>query len=185
MINDVLRESEGKMKKSVESLRHHLATIRTGRASPALVEHLPVDAYGSSMPLNQLAGISVPEARLIVIQPYDASTMKAIEKAIQNSELGINPSNDGRVIRLAIPQLTEERRRDLTKLVRSRVEESKVSLRNIRRESLDDLRQFEHEKLISEDEQRRAQERLQELTDRYSRDLDQIGAAKEAEVMEV
>jgi ribosome recycling factor len=185
MINDVLRESEGKMKKSVESLRHHLATIRTGRASPALVEHLPVDAYGSSMPLNQLAGISVPEARLIVIQPYDASTMKAIEKAIQNSELGINPNNDGRVIRLAIPQLTEDRRRDLTKLVRSRVEESKVALRNIRRESLDDLRQFEHEKLISEDEQRRAQERLQELTDRYARDLDQIGAAKEAEVMEV
>jgi ribosome recycling factor len=185
MVNDVLRESEGKMKKSVESLRHHLATIRTGRASPALVEHLPVDAYGSSMPLNQLAGISVPEGRLIVIQPYDASTMKAIEKAIQNSELGINPSNDGRVIRLVIPQLTEERRRDLTKLVRSRVEESKVALRNIRREALDDLRQFEHEKLISEDEQRRAQERLQELTDRYTRDLDQIGAAKEAEVMEV
>ena len=185
MINDVLRESEAKMKKSVESLRHHLGTIRTGRASPALVEHLPVDAYGSSMPLNQLAGISVPEARLIVIQPYDASTMKAIEKAIQNSELGINPSNDGRVIRLAIPQLTEERRRDLTKLVRSRVEESKVALRNIRRESLDDLRQLEHEKLISEDDQRRAQERLQELTDRYTRDLDQIGAAKEAEVMEV
>jgi ribosome recycling factor len=185
MINVVLRESEGKMKKSVESLRHHLATIRTGRASPALVEHLPVEAYGSSMPLNQLAGISVPEGRLIVIQPYDASTMKAIEKAIQNSELGINPSNDGRVIRLVIPQLTEERRRDLTKLVRSRVEESKVALRNIRRESLDDLRQFEHEKLISEDEQRRAQERLQELTDRYTRDLDQIGAAKEAEVMEV
>ena len=185
MVNDVLRESEGKMKKSVESLRHHLATIRTGRASPALVEHLPVDAYGSSMPLNQLAGISVPEGRLIVIQPYDASTMKAIEKAIQNSELGINPSNDGRVIRLVIPQLTEERRRDLTKLVRSRVEEGKVALRNIRRESLDDLRQFEHEKLISEDEQRRAQEKLQELTDRYTRDLDQIGAAKEAEVMEV
>jgi ribosome recycling factor len=180
-----LRESEGKMKKSAEALRHNLATIRTGRASPALVEHLPVDAYGSSMPLNQLAGISVPEARLIVIQPYDASTMKAIEKAIQNSELGINPSNDGRVIRLAIPQLTEERRRDLTKLVRNRVEESKVALRNIRRESLDDLRQLEHEKLISEDEQRRAQERLQELTDRYTRDLDQIGAAKEAEVMEV
>jgi ribosome recycling factor len=185
MINDVLRETEGKMKKSVESLRHHLATIRTGRASPALVEHLPIDAYGSSMPLNQLAGISVPEARLIVIQPYDASTMKAIEKALQNSELGINPSNDGRVIRLVIPQLTEERRRDLTKLVRSRVEESKVALRNLRREALDDLRQLEHEKLISEDDQRRAQDRLQDLTDRYSRDLDQIGATKEAEVMEV
>jgi len=185
MINDVLREAEGKMKKSAESLRHNLATIRTGRASPALVEHLPVDAYGASMPLNQLAGINVPEARLIVIQPYDASTIKAIEKAIQNSELGINPSNDGRVIRLAIPQLTEERRRDLTKLVRSRVEESKVALRNVRREALDDLRQLEHEKLISEDDQRRAQDKLQELTDRYTRDVDQIGAAKEAEVMEV
>jgi ribosome recycling factor len=185
MINDVLREAEGKMKKSVEALRQHLGTIRTGRASPALVEHLPVEAYGTPMPLNQLAGISVPEARMIVIQPYDASTMKAIEKAIQNSELGINPSNDGRLIRLAIPQLTEERRRDLTKLVRSRVEESKVALRNIRREALDDLRQFEHEKLISEDDQRRAQEKLQELTDRYTRDLDHIGAAKEAEVMEV
>ena len=185
MINDVLREAEGKMKKSAESLRHHLSTIRTGRASPALVEHLPVDAYGSSMPLNQLAGINVSEARLIVIQPYDASTIKAIEKAIQNSELGINPSNDGRVIRLVIPQLTEERRRDLTKLVRSRVEESKVALRNIRREGLDDLRQLEHEKLISEDDQRRGQDKLQELTDRYSREVDQIGAAKEAEVMEV
>src|SRR5262245_20505008 len=185
MINDVLRETEGKMKKSVEALRNNLATIRTGRASPALVEHLPVDAYGSSMPLNQIAGISVPEARMIVIQPYDASTMRAIEKAIQNSELGINPNNDGRIIRLIIPQLTEERRRDLTKLVRNRVEESKVALRNIRRESLDDLRQLEHEKLISEDDQRRGQDRLQELTDRYSRDLDQIGATKEAEVMEV
>ena len=185
MINDVLREAEGKMKKSVESLRQHLGTIRTGRASPALVEHLPVDAYGSSMPLNQLAGISVPEARMIVIQPYDANTIKPIEKAIQNSELGINPSNDGRVIRLAIPQLTEERRRTLTKMVRSQVEESKVALRNIRREALDDIRELEHEKLISENDQRRAQEKLQELTDRYSRELDHIGATKEAEVMEV
>jgi ribosome recycling factor len=185
MINDVLREAEGKMKKSVESLRHHLGTIRTGRASPALVEHLPVDAYGGSMPLNQLAGISVPEARMIVIQPYDTSTIRTIEKAIQNSELGINPSNDGRVIRLAIPQLTEERRRTLTKMVRSQVEESKVALRNIRREALDDIRELEHEKLISENDQRRAQEKLQELTDRYIRELDHIGATKEAEVMEV
>ena len=185
MVNDVLREAEGKMKKSVEALRHNLSTIRTGRASPALVEHLPVDAYGSSMPLNQLAGISVPEARMIIIQPYDGSTMKAIEKAIQNSELGINPSNDGRVIRLVIPQLTEERRRDLTKLVRSRVEESKVALRNVRREALDDLRQLAHEKMISEDDQRRGQEKLQDQTDRYTRELDQIGSAKETEVMEV
>jgi ribosome recycling factor len=110
VINDTLRETEGKMKKAVEALRHHLSTIRTGRASTGLVEHLPVEAYGASMPLNQLAGVSIPEGRLIVIQPYDASTMKAIEKAIKHSELGINPVNDGRVIRLAIPPLTEDRR---------------------------------------------------------------------------
>lgn len=185
MINDVMRETETKMKKSVESLRLHLSTIRTGRASPALVEHLPVDAYGASMPLHQLAGISVPEVRLIVIQPYDVSMLRAIEKAIRNSELGINPSNDGRLIRLAIPQLTEERRRELTKLVRKYVEESKVALRNIRREALDDVRKLESDKLISEDDQRRAQEKLQEMTDRHIRELDQIGAHKEAEVLEV
>ena len=185
MINDVLRETEGKMKKTVEALRHNLASIRTGRASTGLVEHLQVEAYGSTMPLNQLAGISVPEARMIIIQPYDASTIRPIEKAIQHSDLGINPSNDGRLIRLVIPPLTEERRRDLTKLVRSRVEESKIALRNIRRDALEDLRGFGNEKLISEDDQRRGQEKLQELTDRYGRDLDQVGANKEAEVMEV
>ena len=185
MVNDVLREIEAKMKKSVDALRQHLTTVRTGRASPALVEHMQVDAYGSPMPMNQLAGISTPDARMIVIQPYDASMIKAIEKAIQNSELGINPSNDGRIIRLALPQLTEERRRELTKQVRARVEESKVALRNLRREALDDVKQLEHEKLISENEQRRAQEKLQELTDKYIRETDNVGAAKEAEVMEV
>jgi ribosome recycling factor len=185
MINDVLRETEGKMKKSVEALRQHLTTIRTGRASPALVEHMQVEAYGTPMPLNQLAGISTPDARMIVIQPYDASMIKTIEKAIQNSELGINPSNDGRIIRLALPPLTEERRRDLTKQVRARVEESRVALRNLRREALDDVKQLEHEKLISENDQRRAQEQLQTLTDKYIREADQVGAAKEAEVMEV
>jgi ribosome recycling factor len=185
MINDVLHEAEGKMKKSAESLRHNLATIRTGRASPALVESLHVDAYGTTMPLNQLAGISIPEPRLIVIQPYDANTIRAIEKAIQNSELGINPTDDGRLIRIAIPQLTEDRRRELTRLVRARVEEARVAVRNIRREALDDVRQLAGEKLISEDDQRRGQERLQELTDRFIRELDHIGATKEAEVMEV
>jgi ribosome recycling factor len=185
MINDVLRETEAKMKKSVEALRQHLTTIRTGRASPALVDHMPVEAYGSPMPMNQLAGITTPDARMIVIQPYDASMIKAIEKAIQNSELGINPSNDGRIIRLALPPLTEERRRDLTKQVRARVEESKVALRNLRREALDDVKQLEHEKLISENDQRRAQEQLQTLTDKYIRETEQVGAAKEAEVMEV
>jgi ribosome recycling factor len=185
MINDVLREAEGKMKKTAESLRHHLGAIRTGRASPALVENLPVEAYGASMPLNQLANIQVPDARMITIQPYDAGMVRAIEKAIQHSELGINPTNDGRLIRLAIPPLTEDRRKALVKMVRQNVEESKVALRNVRREALDDLRQLEHEKLISEDDQRRAQEKLQELTDRHTRELDHIGQAKEAEVMEI
>lgn len=182
MINDVIREAEGKMKKSVEALREHLLTVRTGRASPALVETLQVEAWGASMPLNQLAGITTPDARMIVIQPYDKSTLKAIEKAIQNSELGINPSNDGVVIRLALPPLTEERRKVLTKQVKARVEESKVAVRNLRREGVEQIKKIEH---ISENDQRRAQEKLQELTDKYIRDLDHVGAAKEAEVMEV
>jgi ribosome recycling factor len=137
------------------------------------------------MPLNQLAGVSVPEARLIVIQPYDASTLRAIEKAIQHSDLGLNPNNDGRVIRLNIPPLTEERRRELVKQVRTRVEEVKVSLRNHRRDAINDLRQFENEKLISEDDLHRTQDKLQDLTDRYSKELDRVGAEKEAEVLEV
>ena len=185
MINDVLRDTEAKMKKSVEALRQHLTTIRTGRASPALVEHLQVEAWGSAMPLNQLAGITTPDARMIVIQPYDKSTIKAIEKAIQNSELGINPSNDGVVIRLSIPPLTEDRRRALTKQVKSQVEESKVAVRNQRRDALDAVKKLEHDKQISENDQRRGQEKLQELTDKYIREVEQIGAAKEAEVMEV
>lgn len=185
MINDVLRDAEQKMKKSVESLRQHLSTIRTGRASPALVEHLQVEAWGAQMPLNQLGGISTPDARSIKIEPYDKSTIKAIEKAIQNSELGINPSNDGVVIRLVLPPLTEQRRRDLTKQVKSKVEESRVAVRNVRRDALDHLKKLEHDKQISENDQRRAQEKLQELTDRYVREAEAVGANKEAEVMEV
>lgn len=185
MVKDVLKAADARMKKSVDALRHHLTTIRTGRASTGLVEHLSVDAYDSTLPLNQLAGISVPEARLITIQPYDSGTLRAIEKAIQQSDLGLNPQNDGRIIRLAIPPLTEERRRDLVRLVRARAEEAKVAIRNHRRESMDDLRELEHEKLISEDDLRRAQERLQELTDRWSKEIDAVAAEKEAEVMEV
>jgi ribosome recycling factor len=185
MVNDVLKEYEASLKKAVEALRHTLASIRTGRAAPGLVEHLHVDAYGASMPLNQLATVSVPEGRLLVIQPYDASMIKAIEKAIQQSDLGINPSNDGRVIRLGIPPLTEERRRDLVKVVRSRVEEVKVSVRNQRRDAIDDLKQLEAEKMISEDDLHRGQERVQQLTDRCTKDLEQIGAEKEAEVLAV
>jgi ribosome recycling factor len=185
MVNDVIREYEGQLKKAVEALRHNLATIRTGRASTGLVEHLQVEAYGSPMPLNQLANLSVPEAKLIVIQPYDAGMIKAIEKAIQNSDIGINPNNDGRIIRLAIPQLTEERRRDLVKVVRHRVEEVKVSVRNQRREAMDNLKELETEKLIGEDDLKRGQERVQQLTDKGIADLEQIGKDKEAEVMAV
>lgn len=185
MVNDVLREYESHLKKAVEALRHTLASIRTGRAAPGLVEHIHVEAYGSSMPLNQLASVSVPEGRLLVIQPYDAGMIKAIEKAIQQSDLGINPSNDGRLIRLAIPQLTEERRKDLVKVVRSRVEEVKVSVRNQRRDAIDDLKQLEAEKMISEDDLHRGQERIQQLTERYTKDLEHIGAEKEAEVLAV
>jgi ribosome recycling factor len=185
MINDVIREYEERLKKAAEALRLHLATVRTGRASPALVEHLQVEAYGSTMPLNQLAGVSAPEARLLVIQPYDASLIKAIEKAFQNSELGLNPSNDGRVMRVAIPALTEQRRKELVKMVKTRVEEAKVSVRNQRREAMDDLKKLETDKLIGEDELKRGQERVQTMTDKSIKELDQIGADKEAEVMEV
>ena len=185
MVKDTLSQAETKMKKSVEALRHHLGSIRTGRASPALVEQLHVEYYGSEVPLNQIANISTPEARMLVIQPWDQGAVKAIEKAIQHSELGINPTNDGRVIRLAIPPLTEQRRKDLTKLVRKEVEESKIALRNLRRDAQNDLKKLESDKQISADELKRAQERLQELTDRYTKEMDTVGSAKEAEVMEV
>lgn len=185
MISDIQRDTEAKMKKTIESLRHNLGSIRTGRASPALVEDLQIEAYGAMMPLNQVAGVAVPEAKMILIQPYDTGTLKAIEKAITNSDLGLNPSNDGRIIRLIIPPLTQERRKELTKQVKSRVEESKVALRNVRREGLEDLKKLLADKAISEDDHRRAQEKLQELTDRYAKELDSVGSNKEAEVMDV
>ncbi|MBV9789029.1 MAG: ribosome recycling factor [Chloroflexi bacterium] len=185
MVKDTLNQAETKMKKAVEALRHHLNSIRTGRASPALVEHLHVEYYGSEMPLNQLANISAPEARMLVIQPWDKGAMKAIEKAIQNSDLGLNPNNDGQVIRLSIPQLTEQRRKDLVKLVKKEVEEQKVSLRNVRRDGQTDLKKLESDKQISEDELKRAQEKLEQLTAQYTKELDQVGQTKEQEVLEV
>jgi ribosome recycling factor len=185
MVKDTLNQAETKMKKAVEALRHHLGSIRTGRASPALVEHLHVEYYGSEMPLNQLANVSVPEARMLVIQPWDKGSMKAIEKAIQNSDLGLNPNNDGQVIRLSIPQLTEQRRKDLVKIVKKEVEEQKVSLRNVRRDAQTDLKKLESDKQISADELKRAQEKLELLTGQYTKELDQLGHTKEQEVMEV
>ncbi len=185
MVKDTLEQTETKMKKSVEALHHHLASVRTGRASPALLDQVQVEYYGSNMPISQLANISVPEARMLTIQPWDQTAIKAIEKAIQNANLGLNPTNDGRMIRLAIPSLTEQRRKDLTKTVRKEVEESKISLRNLRRDGQTELKKLESDKQISADDLKRAQEKLQELTDRFTRELDIIGAAKEAEVMEV
>jgi len=185
MVKETLAQAETKMAKSIEALRNHLGSIRTGRASPALVDHIQVEYYGADMPINQLANVSVPDPRMLVIQPWDQSALKNIEKAIQLSGLGINPTNDGKVIRLGIPPLNEQRRRDLTKRVRHEVEESKIALRNLRRDAQNELKKLESDKQISTDELKRAQDKLQEIIDRYSREMDQVGSAKEAEVMEV
>jgi ribosome recycling factor len=185
MIKDVMDDAEVRMGKAIDALRRDLATIRTGRASPSLVERLPVDYYGSSTPLNQLAGISVPEPRMLVIQPWDRGSMAAIEKAIRKSELGLNPTNDGQVVRIAIPPLTEDRRRQLVKLVHGHVEEGKVALRNIRRDAVTHVKELLAEKLIGEDDERRAEQQVDELTKRYVSDAERVGKAKEQEVLEV
>jgi ribosome recycling factor len=185
MIKDVMDDAEVRMGKAIDALRRDLATIRTGRASPSLVERLPVDYYGSSTPLNQLAGISVPEPRMLVIQPWDRGSMAAIEKAIRKSELGLNPTNDGQVVRIAIPPLTEERRKQLVKLVHGHVEEGKVALRNIRRDAMTHVKELLGEKLIGEDDERRAEHQVEELTRRYVSDAERVGKAKEQEVLEV
>ena len=185
MINEFLADAESRMKKSVESLREELVTLRTGRASPALVEHLLVNYYDTPTPLIQIAGITAPEPRLLVIQPWDLNSLKDIERAIQASDLGLTPSTDGRVIRLAIPYLTEERRRDLVKRVRQRVEECKIALRNVRRDVIADMEEAKKEKMVSEDDLFRGKDKLQELTEKYYELADEAGQAKEKEIMEV
>jgi ribosome recycling factor len=185
MIDDILDEFRERMVKSVEALQEDLLTLRTGRASPALVEKLPVEYYGSVMPLNQLASIAVPEPRLLVIKPWDASVLPEIERALFKSDLGLTPMSDGKLIRLNIPRLTEERRRDLAKLVAKRVEEARVAVRNLRRDALQDLKDYEKEKLISEDDFFRGKDEVQELTDGFIKEIDEIGKRKEAELMEI
>lgn len=185
MIDDVLNDADQHMGKAVEALKRDLSTIRTGRASPALVERLMVEYYGTPTPLIQLASVAVPEARQLLIQPYDKSSIGSIERAISKSDLGLTPNNDGRAIRLNLPALTEERRRDLVKVARRKTEDARIAVRNIRRQANDDLREAEREKLVSEDERKRGEERLQKLTDSYIVELDQIGERKEAEIMEV
>ena len=185
MVPELLSETESKMTKSVEALRRDLMTLRTGRASPALVERLAVEYYGTPTPLQQLATIHAPEPRLLVIQPYDKSSFGAIEKAIQKSDLGINPTNDGKVIRLAIPQLTEDRRREMVKVARRKVEDFRIQVRNLRRDAHKDLQEFEKEKMISYDELTRGEEQLQRLTDRFVGEIERLGQSKESEIMEV
>ena len=185
MVKDALREAEDRMKGALKSLEESLATVRTGRASPALVEKLPVEYYGTPTPLMQLATISAPESRLLTIKPFDATSIKTIEKAILASDLGLNPSNDGKLIRLAIPPLTEERRRDLIKVVHHRLEEARVAVRNVRRDVHNDLRDFEKEKLISEDELKRGEDELQKLTDKYVEMIEAAGKKKEEEIKQI
>ncbi|HEY83396.1 MAG TPA: ribosome recycling factor [Dehalococcoidia bacterium] len=184
MASEALQKIEEKMRASVGGLRKELATLRTGRATPALVEHIKVDYAGVPTPLNQLASISVPEARLLLIQPWDKGSIRSIEKAILTSDLGLNPSNDGNVIRIAIPPLSEERRQELIRAVRRRVEERKVAVRNLRHDVMNDLRSMEKNKEISQDEHRRALNQLQKLTDAFIAEIDQIGRDKEAELKE-
>jgi ribosome recycling factor len=185
MVKETIHEAETRMKGALDSLAETLATIRTGRASPALVERLHVEYYGSPTPLMQLASINVPEPRQLLIKPFDPSTLKNIERAILASELGLTPNNDGKVIRLNLPILTEERRRDLVKVVHSHLEESRVAVRNVRRDLIKDLRDFEKEKMISEDDLEYAEEELQKLTDKFIEQIDTAGVKKEKEIMEV
>ena len=184
-VNEVLEESDVRKKRSVEALKKDLSAIRTGRASPSLIENILVDYYGTSTPLNQLASITVPEARLLVVQPWDRKSLPAVEKAILKNGLGLNPSNDGTVLRLAIPQLTEERRKDLVRLVRKKAEDGRVEVRNIRRSILEKLRALEKDKEISQDESKRAQDQLQKMTDLHIAQMDSIAEEKEKEVLEV
>lgn len=185
MIDDVLSETESKMKKANEALKREMGNIRTGRASPGLIERLHVEYYGATTPLNQLASISVPEPRMLMVQPWDKGSMGAIEKAIQKSELNLNPTNDGKVIRVVLPALNEQRRKELVKVVKSKVEEGKIAIRNVRRDHINDLKELLQEKMISEDEEKRAQERIQQLTDRYTHEAESIGQHKEQEILEV
>jgi len=185
VIKDILNSAESRMRGAIQVLHDDLAAVRTGRASPGLVEKLQVEYYGTPTALMQLASISVPEPRTLTIKPFDPSTLKVIEKTIQASDLGLNPNNDGKVIHLNLPPLTEDRRRDLVKHVHHRLEESRIAVRNIRRDIHNDMRDFEKEKLVSEDELKRGEDDLQKLTDRFIEEIAKLGEKKETEIMEV
>ena len=185
MVNDALAEAETRMKGALRALDDDLAGIRTGRASPVLIERLPVEYYGTPTPLVQLATISVPEPRQLAIRPFDPASLKDIERAIQASDLGLTPNNDGKMIRLNIPALTEQRRHELVRVVHNRAEEARVAVRNVRRDVHNDLREFEREKIMSEDDLERGEESLQKLTDKIIEAIGEASKRKEAEVLEV
>jgi ribosome recycling factor len=185
LIDELLADARDRMAKSVESIRHEFGTVRTGRASPALLDRISVDYYGTSTPLKQLATISAPEARLLTIQPYDKSSIKVIERAILESDVGLTPNNDGNLIRLGVPELTEERRKQLVKVVRQIAEEGRVAIRNIRRDVMHDLRELKSAGEAGEDDEKRAETELQKVTDGRIKDLDELLKHKEEEILEV
>ncbi len=184
-IKAIYASHEDRMKKALEVLRREYSSIRAGRATTGLLDKVTVDYYGAQSPINQVANISIPEPRAIVIQPWDKKTLPAIEKAILKSDLGLTPNNDGMVIRLILPQLTQQRRQELTKLVHKGAEDSRVAIRNLRRDANEALKKAEKDKTASEDEVKKAQEDIQKLTDKYIKEIDQVMAAKEKEIMEV
>ncbi|MCR4440940.1 MAG: ribosome recycling factor [Peptococcaceae bacterium] len=185
MLKEVIKEAEEKMKKSIEILRKDYSTLRAGRANPAILDKVLVEYYGTPTPINQLANIAAPEPRLLTIQPWDKTVVPAVEKAILKSDLGLNPSSDGSVIRIVIPQLTQERRVELVKLIKKKAEECRVSIRNVRRETNERIKGLEKNKTISEDESKKGQEDVQKMTDKYIKEVDHVLEAKEKEIMEV
>ena len=181
----VLEETDSKMDRSIEALKRDLNILRTGRATPSLIENTTVDYYGVPTPLKQIASISAPDARAILVQPWDQQSLREIEKSLTKSDLGFNPSNDGNIITVPIPPLNQERRQDMVRVLKRKLEEGKVSIRNVRREGLETLRKLERDKAISQDQNRRAQDQLQKTTDGHTKSIDQLGAAKESEIMQV
>lgn len=185
MPNDIMNELRSKMKDAIQAFRRNLATVRAGRANPSLLDNVFVDYYGAPTPLNQLATVTAPEARLLVITPFDKSTIGDIEKAIQKADLGLSPSSDGNVVRISIPTLTEERRKELTRVVGKYAEESRIQIRNIRREANEQIKKLENDSVLTEDESRKAQEDVQNETDKFIAEVDELVKEKEAEIMEV
>jgi len=185
MINEIKQDAATRMGKSIESLKHELSKIRTGRAHTSLLDHIKVEVYGAEMPLNQAASITVSDSRTLTIQPWDKGSVQAIEKAITSSDLGLNPMSAGDVIRVPMPPLTEERRKDLIKVVRSEGEAAKVAIRNIRRDAIGDIKELQKEKEISEDDERRGQDDIQKITDKHTAEVDEVLAVKEKDLMEI